>query len=120
MEYEYCPPGLKEKYENEKFLKRKYGISISKGMHEFLSALEAAENAYDIKITAKFCMEHKKQNLNSYYSVSLDKKKSKWRLMLQMLNEMNEVIKPNDNEKDFLKNVKKIRIREMSEHYVEY
>ena len=65
-------------------------------------------------------MENKKQNLNSYYSVSLDKKKSKWRLMLQMLNEMNEVIKPSDNEKDFLKNVKKIRIREMSEHYVEY
>ena len=89
-------------------------------MNRFLNALQAAENAYDLKCVPQFFMEHKKGNLKSYYSVSLDKKKSKWRLLLQMLNEDGEVVEPGENEKAFLQGIKTIRIKELSEHYGEY
>ena len=101
-------------------MKKKYGLTISNGMILFLGALDAAENAYDIKINAFFFMEHKKGNLKDYYSLSLDKKKSKWRLLIQMLDDDNNVLRPTDDEKSFLKSIKKIRIKELSEHYDEY
>ena len=40
--------------------------------------------------------------------------------MLQMLDNNNNVLVPTNNEIDFLKSIKKIRIKEMSEHYDEY
>ena len=117
MRYEYIPPKLKDDYENEKYMKKKYGKEISEGMVSFLNALDAAENAYDIKSTPQFFMEHKIGNLKEYYAVSLDKKKSKWRLLLQMLDEDGNVLIPTDNEREFLKSIKKIRLKEMSDHY---
>ncbi len=120
MKYEYKPSSLKDNYENEKWLKKKYGPAIAEGMLKFINALEAAENAYDIKATIFFFMEHKKNNLKEYYAVSLDKKKSKWRLMIQMLDENDNVVIPTENEKEFLKSIKKIRIKEISDHYAEY
>lgn len=120
MKYEYNPPSLKSHYENEKYMKKKYGQAISDGMILLFGVLDAAENAYDIKINSFLYMEHKKGNLKEYYSLSLDKKKSKWRLLIQMLDENGNVLQPTDNEKKFLKSVKKIRIKELSEHYGEY
>lgn len=120
MKYEYSPPKLKKDYENEKYMKKKYGVAISDGMILFLGALDAATNAYDIKTNVFFYLEHKKANIREYYSVSLDKKKSKWRLMIQMLDNEGNVLVPSDNEKEFLKSVKKIRIKELSDHYGEY
>ena len=49
MKYEYSPQKLKKDYESEKYLKKKYGDAISKGMMLLLGALDSAENAYDIK-----------------------------------------------------------------------
>ena len=120
MKYEYSPPKLKEDYEDEKYMKKKYGKVISDGMQMLLGALDAAENAYDLKCNVFFYMEHKKGNLKDYYSLSLDKKKSKWRVLIQMIDEDGNVLQPTDNEKEFLKSVKKIRIKELSEHYDEY
>ena len=114
------PPGLKEDYEDEKCLKKKYNVNISEGMMKFLGVLEAATNAYDIKVMPQFFMEHKKGNLKEYYSITLDKKKSKWRLMIQMLDENDNVVEPTENEKEFSQGIKKIRIREISDHYGEY
>lgn len=37
-----------------------------------------------------------------------------------MIDEDGNVLQPTDNEKEFLKSVKKIRIKELSEHYDEY
>lgn len=65
-------------------------------------------------------MEHKKGNLKEYYSLSLDKKKSKWRILIQMIDENGKVLVPTENEKEFLKSVKKIRMKEISDHYGEY
>ena len=109
MKYEYSPPGLREDYENEKYMKKKYGIDISNGMIKFLNVLSAATNAYDIKIFSSFYMEHKKGNLKEYYSISLDKKRSKWRLMLQMIDEDGHILIPDDNEISFLKSIKKYK-----------
>ena len=120
MKYEFSPPKLEEDYTNEKFLKKKYGTAIAEGMFKFLGALLAAENAYDIKNTPLFFMEHKKGNLKHYYSISLDKKKSKWRLLIQMIDENGNIVIPNENEKEFLKSIKTIKIKEISDHYGEY
>ena len=120
MFYEYSPQKLKKDYESEKYLKKKYGDAISKGMMLLLGALDSAENAYDIKCNGFFYMEHKKGNLKEYYSLSLDKKKSKWRILIQMIDENGKVLVPTENEKEFLKSVKKIRMKEISDHYGEY
>lgn len=120
MKYEYSPPKLKEDYEDERHMKKKYGKVIYDGMLMLLGALDAAENAYDLKCNLFFYMEHKKGNLKDYYSLSLDKKKSKWRVLIQMIDEDGNVLQPTDNEKEFLKSVKKIRIKELSENYGEY
>lgn len=120
MLYEYSPLSLQKNYENEKWIKKKYGSNIAEGMIKFLNVLEAAENAYDIKSKPQFYMEHKKGNLKSFYTISLDKKKSKWRLMIQMLDDLDNIVIPTANEKEFLKGIKKIRIKEMSSHYDEY
>lgn len=120
MEYEFSPLKLKEYYENDKWLKKRYGKDISEGMMKFLFALNSATYVYDIKTLPQFFLEHKKGNMKKYYSVSLDKKKSKWRLIIEMLNENDEVVFVSDNEKEFLKNIKKIRIKELSDHYGEY
>ena len=111
---------LKEDYEDERYMKKTYGKAISDGMIMLLGAIEAAENAYDIKSSMFFFMEHKKCNLKEYYSLSLDKKKSKWRVLIQMLDENDNVLQPTENEKEFLKSIKKIRIKELSEHYDKY
>ena len=120
MKYEYNPANLQKKYENEKYLNKKYGDKIADGMMKFLGALSAAQNAYDIMTLKSFHMEHLKGNLNEYYSISLDKKKSKWRLLLQMLDDDGTVLIPSSDEKSFLKKIKLIRIKELSEHYGEY
>ena len=120
MIYEYEPSQLKKLYENERKMKAKYGPKISFGMISLLNVLEAATNAYDLKCTVFFYMKHLKGNLKEYYSLSLDKKKSKCRLLIQMLDENGKVLIPNDNEKEFLKKIKRIRLKELSEHYGEY
>lgn len=120
MKYEYSPSRLKDDYENEKYMKKKYGQAISDGMILLLGALDAAENAYDLKCNMFFYLEHKKGNLKEYYSLSLDKKKSKWRVLIQMLDEDGNALIPTDNEKEFLKSIKNIRIKELSDHYGEY
>ena len=89
-------------------------------MIKLLCDIDAASNAYDIKAMSFFYMEHLKGNLKEYYSISLDKKKSKWRILVQMLDENDNVVYKADNEKEFLQKIKKIRIGELSEHYGEY
>ena len=120
MKYEFNPERNKKNYEDERYLKKHFSESIADGMMLFLGALDAAENAYDIKSNYFFFMEHKKGNLNNYYSVSLDKKKTKWRLLLQMIDEEGNVVSPTENEKEFLKGIKVIRIKELTEHYAHY
>lgn len=120
MEYVFSPSKLKAKYEDEKYMKKKYGEAISNGMIMLLGVLDAAENAYDIKCNMFLYMEHKKGNLKEYYSLSLDKKKSKWRLLTQMIDENDNVLLPTEDEKVFLKSVRKIRIKGLSDHYGEY
>ena len=116
----FQPPKLEDQYYDARWLKKHFNVEISEGMIKFLGAVDAAENAYDFVSMRQFYVEHKKENLSSYYFASVDKKHSKWRLPIEMLNENDEVVEPTDNEIEFLKGIKKIRIRGMSEHYGEY
>ena len=120
MEYEFDPGKLEKEYTDSRYLKKKYGIQIAIGMEKFFGYLDASSDAYELKGQFSLYMEHKKGNLKEYYSISLDKKKSKWRLLIQMLDEEGNVKIPTENEIEFLKSIKKIRIKELSEHYVEY
>ncbi len=120
MKIIYRPPKIEENYKNDKYIKKKYGPEILFGMRMFIGALEAATNAYDVKCLARFQMEHKKGNSKQYYAVTLDKKKSKWRLMLQMVDEEGNILEPTNNEIGFLKSIKAILVGELSEHYGEY
>ena len=120
MEYEFDPGRLEKEYTDSRYLKKKYGIQIAIGMEKFLTCLEVSIDAYDLKERLAFFMEHKKGNLKEYYSISLDKKKSKWRLLIQMLDDKGNVKIPAEKEIEFLKSIKRIRIKELSEHYVEY
>ena len=120
MEIEFVPPKLEIKYYDFRKMKKEYGEQIAEGMMKFLQAVRAADSAYDLKAMPQFFIEHKKGNLKEYYAASLDKKKSKWRLMIQMLDLYNNVVVPDEDEKKFLQGIKKIRIMEMSNHYDEY
>lgn len=120
MQYVYEPPKLEARYEDEKWLQRKYGPNIARGMLLFLGAVISAENAYDLMRMPQFYMEHLKNNLKKYYSITLDKKKSKWRVILVMLDKNGNEAIPTSDEKAFLQATKTIKILEMSEHYVEY
>lgn len=120
MNYEYDLLRLKKEYEDERKMTKKYGIQISERMIKFLNIVKACNDAYDLKCFTFLFMEHKKGNLKEYYSISLDKKRSKWRVLIQMLDEKGNVLIPSSNEKEFLKSIKRIRIKEMSEHYGEY
>lgn len=120
MILKYEPLRIEEKYKDIKWLQKKYNKEIANGMEKFLNFAKAAENAYDIKTMPSFYMEHLKGNMKDSYSISVDKKKSKWRLILQMLNNEEQVVCPGDNEKQFLQSIKIIKIKELSEHYVEY
>lgn len=117
MNVKYQPPKLEELYADERWLKKKYGIEIANGMVKFQGALDAADNAYDIKVLKQFFLEQKKGNLSKMYFVSLDKKHSKWRLPVEMLDENDNVLEATDNEVEFLKSVKIVRLKEMSDHY---
>lgn len=120
MFLEYEPPALKKHYEDERWLKKHYNKEISLGMLKFISAACAAKNAYDIKCLPQFYMEHKKGNLKKFYSISLDKKKSKWRLLIQLIDNDGNIATPSNNEIEFLKKIEKIKIGRLSEHYGEY
>lgn len=121
MNYEFAPSKLEIKYTDVRYLKKHFGPQICDGMIKFLAALEYSLNMYDFAtMFPYFYLEHLKGNMINYYSITLDKKKSKWRLILQLLNEFDEVVVPLDKEIIFLKSIKKIRIKELSEHYVEY
>ena len=117
MDLYFLPTSLERKYSDERKMKKKYGEEIANGMYYFLQIARHANNACDLKNMPFLYFEHKKGNLRNYYAVSLDKKKSKRRLMLQLLNEKFEVVIPAANEEQFLKLITKLRIGELSEHY---
>ncbi len=120
MDYEYEPPSLKDEFENYKLLKKKYNVKIADGITKFIQAVVSAENAYDIKALPFMNLEHKHGNMANYYSASPFGKSTKWRIVIQMLDADDKVVRPSNNEITFLKSIKKIRIKELSEHYAKY
>lgn len=66
MLYEYSPTRLQKDYENEKIMKKKYGVAISEGMLKLLGAIEAADNAYDLKCIKSFFIYLLGNSINTF------------------------------------------------------
>ena len=63
MNYEYELPSLKNEFENNKLLKKKYNVKIADGIAKFIQLIVAAENAYDLKTLPFINLEHKYGNM---------------------------------------------------------
>lgn len=63
MNYEYELPSLKDEFENNKLLKKKYNVKIVDGIAKFIQLIIAAENAYDLKTLPFINLEHKYGNM---------------------------------------------------------
>lgn len=117
MNKQYQSKKLEKFYENRKDFRKKLGQFVAEGLEELLDAIDAASNAYDLMVIPYFKMHHLYGNLYGIYSLSVDNKKSKWRMLIKCLNENDEWVKPGNNEKQFLIDTKKIEIGEFTDHY---
>lgn len=117
MKKKYSSTKLEKLYNSPREMQKKFSKEISIGMLKFDGLVDAATSAYDIMAVPQFHMHLLKSNLNGNYSVSLDNKKSKWRLLFKCLNENEIWVKPKEDERKFLENIKLIELGEMSEHY---
>ena len=113
----YQPKHLEKGLTDETKLTRKYGNKIAAAIVRLIGFLEDSTCLYDVYAMPQYMMELLKGDLAGCYSLTLDKKKSKWRVILVPLDENNEPIRPSDNEIGFLKSVKAVAIRRISEHY---
>lgn len=117
MKIVYQPRHLKKEFEDYSKLKRKYSEKIATSLQMLLGFLEDSISLYDVYVMPQYMMELLKGNLAGCYSLTLDKKKSKWRVILVPLDENEEPIRPGDDVINFLKSVKTVAIRSLSEHY---
>ncbi len=113
----YDPKHLEKELTDETKLTRKYGSEIAGRILRLIGLLMDLTSLYDVRCMPQYMIELLKGNLAGCYSLTLDKKKSKWRIILVPLNENNAPIRPEDNEISFLKSVKAVAIRRPSEHY---
>ena len=66
---------------------------VKKAFYLVRDAIDAASNAYDLMVIPYFKMHHLYGNLYGIYSLSVDNKKSKWRMLIKCLNENDEWVK---------------------------
>ena len=117
MKKKYASTKLEKLYNNPKEMQKKFSKEISIGMLKFDGLVDAATSAYDVFVIQQFHMHLMKFNFDGYYSISLDNKKSNWRMLVKCLNESETWVKPGEDEKKFLESIKLIELGEMSKHY---
>lgn len=117
MQKKYQSKKLEKLYCDRSSFKKKYGLNVAEGLCDLLDAIDAATCAYDIKVIPYFQMHILHNDLKGIYSLSVDNKKTKWRMLLKCINETGIWVKPEDNEIEFLKSIKIVELGEFSEHY---
>ena len=117
MQKKYASTKLEKLYNNPREMQKKFTKEISIGMMKFDGLVDAATSAYDIMVVPQFHMHLMHLNYKGYYSVSLDNKKTKYRMLVKCLNENEIWVKPGEDERKFLESIKLIELGEMSEHY---
>lgn len=117
MKLFFQPRRLEKEFGNHTRLVRSYGTKIASSLEMLLGLLEDATSLYDVYAMPQYMMELLKGNRSGTYSLTLDKKKSKWRFLVTALNENLEPVKPGENEVNFLKGVEAVLIKGLSEHY---
>ena len=110
---------IEEEYYDEKHIQKKYGLLFQKGLEKLLSAIDAAECAYDIKCLPQFKMHMLKYDLRGIYSLSPDNKKSKWRVPAICLDENDKERKPSADleEIKLLKETKKFKLGKIGDYH---
>lgn len=117
MQKRYRSSKIEKFYSNRRTFQKKFGKYVSDGLCELLDAIDAAISAYDIKCIPYFWMHELHNDKDGLYSLSVDNKKTKWRMIVKCLNDNEEWVKPGENEIEFLKGIKIFELGEFSEHY---
>lgn len=117
MQKKYKSKKLEKFYTNRKSFKKDFGVNVAEGLCELLDAIDAATCAYDIKTIPYFWMHILHNDKDGLYSLSVDNKKTKWRMIVKCLNDNYNWVKPGENEIEFLKSIKTFELGEFTEHY---
>ena len=117
MKILYDPPRIQKEYEDYKTNVKKYGKNFAEELEMMLGALLSADNALDIFNTPHYKMHMLHGNYHGLYSLSPDNKKTKWRVLAACVDTNDKNCKPSGEEKEFLKNIKALRLGKVSDHY---
>lgn len=104
-------------YNNRRSFQKDYGKDVSEGLCELLDSIDAATSAYDIKMIPYFWMHELHFDKEGLYSLSVDNKKTKWRMIVKCLDNNDIWVKPGENETEFLKSIKTFELGDFSDHY---
>lgn len=103
MKKKYVNSKLEKLYNNPREMQKKFSKEISIGMMKFDGLIDAATSAHDLIVVPQFHMHLLKFDYKGYYSVSLDNKKSKWRMLIKCLDDNEIWVKPGEDEREFFK-----------------
>lgn len=117
MQKKYKSTKWEKFYNNRNSFKKDFGKYVADGLCELLDAIDAATCAYDIKCIPYFWLHELHYDKEGLYSLSVDNKKTKWRVIVKCLNDNDEWVKPEENEIEFLKNIKTFELGDFSDHY---
>ena len=119
MKIKFDSTSIEKEYYNNRTIQKKYGLVFAVGLEKLLNAIEAADNAYDIKCLPQYKMHMLKGNLDGVYSLSPDNKKSKWRVPATCLDENDVERKPSENLEEIilLKETKKFKLGKIGDYH---
>lgn len=117
MEKRYKSSKWEKFYTNTRPHQKEFGKNVADGLHELLDLIDAATSAYDIKVMPYYWMHELHFDREGEYSLSVDNKKTKWRMIVKCLDDNFEWKKPGENEASFLKSIKTFELGEFTDHY---
>lgn len=118
MKYVFQPPSNQGRYQDEKWLRKKYkDKALSDGIMGLWQFLDNAENAYDIMAMAFYRFHELKGDRNGTYSISPIGRHSPFRLIVVCLDADGKECAPSGDERTFLLGITKLEIKEITNHY---
>ena len=119
MKIKFESTKIEDEYYDVKRIQKKYGLVFLKGLDKLMSAIEAADCAYDIKCMPQFRMHVLKADLDGIYSLSPDNKKSKWRVPAICLDENDKERVPSKDleEIKLLKETKRFKLGKIGDYH---
>lgn len=121
MKYVFQPPSLENHYLDEKWIWKHFkDHDLADAVMALLEYLDNAENAFDIKSNPAYYFHLLKFDRSGTYSLAPLGKKKPYRLLVVCLDANGKECIPSEDEKGFLKGIKELEIKELTEHYDEH